>query len=625
MSAVIGWVAFAVVTATLGVVWWRATRPAPLRPLLRFSAEVAGGAALARVQGNGMLALSPDGMRLAVTFREADGKARLGTRSLQQSQITPLSGTDDAVTPFFSPDSQWIGFFADGKLKKIAVEGGAAVTLCDAATVRGASWGDDGNIVFASGRSAGLMRVSSDGGTPSPLTKLKEGERTHRWPQVLPGSQAVLFTSAGDIAAYAAYDDATIEVLVFKTGERKVLRRGGFSPRYLPTSGSAPSGSGALTSSTLTSNNGHLVYLHQNTLFAVPMDLKSLTLTGAPVPILEGASSTITAGGDFDFSQTGLFVYLVGSASRTGWLMQGLDTSGKRQVLQANAAFYFNPRFSPDGKRLAYGLGSSGGIDLWVKDLERDTPSRLSFLTGQNSYPVWTPDGRALVFRSTDANKPGMYWMRSDGSGEALRLTDGKFADYPTSISPDGKRLAFLRLASNGTPDILTAPIEGDAAHPRLGQPQVFLGTQFAEVDAAFSPDGRWLAYASNESGTRETYVRPFPGPGGRWQISTGGGRYPRWSRNGRELLFEKLDYSAIMEASYTAKGDTFTSGVPRVWLAARLLDRDITPNYDLAPDGKRIVALLAGEEREAQKPLTHLTFLLNFFDELRRKAPGKN
>ena len=194
------------------------------------------------------------------------------------------------------------------------------------------------------------------------------------------------------------YDDASIEVLSLKTGERKTLRRGGFSPRYLLT--------------------GHLVYLHESTLFAAPFDSKSLTLTGAPVPILEDAMSTTIAGGDFDFSQTGLFVYLSGRATTFGWPIYWLDGAGKRQLLHASVGRYWTPRLSPDGKRLAFASASGQGVDIWVKDLERDTPSKLSFVTGDNRNPVWTPDGRNIVFESRDPKTAGLYWIRSDGSGD---------------------------------------------------------------------------------------------------------------------------------------------------------------------------------------------------------------
>jgi serine/threonine-protein kinase len=429
------------------------------------------------------------------------------------------------------------------------------------------------------------------------LTKLNEGERTHRWAQVLPGSKAVLFTANGTAVGY---DDANIEVLILKTGERKVLQRGGFSGQYLPS--------------------GHLVYLHQSTLFAAPFDLGRLALTGAPVPILEDAGSTTVNGGDFAFSNAGSFVYLSGRATTGGWAISWLDSTGKRLVLHAPLGRYVTPRISPDGKRLAYAHGTPVQEDIWVKDLERDTPSRLTFFGGTNSYPVWTPDGRNIVFQSTDPKNPGLYWIRSDGSSPAQRLNEGKVQETPYSFSPDGKRLAFLRMA-NALPDIWTAPIEGDAANPRLGKAELFLGTPFADAEPAFSPDGHWLAYVSTESGTLEVYVRPFPGPGGRWQISTGGGRFPYWSRSGHELLFEKPGGNGIMAVSYTAKGDTFTASTPKVWSTARLVPTGNLPNYDLAPDGKRIAGFLATEDTEGQKAMTHLTLLLNFFDELRRKS----
>ena len=292
-----------------GVLLYNATRPAPLRPLIRLNAEIASDTPLARVGGGNMLALSPDGSRLALTLRGADGKVRLYTRLLNQGQVTPLAGTEDASFPFFSPDGQWIGFADDGKLKKISVEGGAAVTLCDAPSLRGASWGDDGNIVAALDVTGVLSRVPSAGGTPVPVTKLNTGEVTHRWPQVLPGSQAVLFTPS---TRTGAYDDANIDVISLKSGERKTVERGGFSPRYLPTA----------------AGTGHLIYLHQSTLFAVPFDPGRLATTGSPAPILEDVSSNTTAGGDFAFAQNGTFVYLAGKGLAGGWSISWVDGSG---------------------------------------------------------------------------------------------------------------------------------------------------------------------------------------------------------------------------------------------------------------------------------------------------------
>ena len=628
------WIAAALlaVVAALGLAgWYRATRPPELKPLIRLNAEIAPDTPLARVavtsKGGNMLALSPDGARLALTLRGADSKVRLHTRLLNQSQVTPLAGTENAHGPFFSPAGDWIGFFAYGKLKKIAVESGAAVTLCDAPRGYGGSWGEDGNIIAALNQTDVLSRVPSGGGMPVPVTKFNSGELTHRWPQVLPGSQAVLFTWNTQ-AAGAGHDDANIDVISLKTGERKTIQRGGFSARYLADA---------------TGSNGtvHLIYLHETTLFAVPFDPSRLVSTGTPVPILDDVSSTLAAGGDFAFagapSGPGTFVYLSGKGSQTGWSISWVDGSGgapfgaskATQPLHAPPGVYNTPRFSPDGKRLAFSMSNGKGADIWVKDLDRDTPSRLSFLPGVNRLPVWTPDGKNIVFQSNNPAAPGLYGVRSDGAGEAKRLTESKTPEFPSSFSPDGKRLAIHQTRNGGSFDIFTMPVEVDPGRGalgfRLGKAELFLGTPFNEVDPVFSPDGRWLAYASRESGTAEVYVRPFPGPGGRWQVSTGGGNFPAWSWGapgaGRELLLETLDQH-VMAVSYTVKGDSFAAGKPRAWTETRLRNTGVVSNYDLAPDGKRLAAMVA-DDTKGEKPLTHLTFLLNFSDELRRKAPS--
>ena len=305
-----------------------------------------------------------------------------------------------------------------------------------------------------------------------------------------------------------------------------------------------------------------------------------------------------------------------------------MDSSGKTQPLHAPPGFYHMPRFSPKGERLAFSIVSGKGEDIWVKDLDRDTPSRLTFLPGRNADQVWTPDGRNIVFQSTNPAAPGLYGIRSDGAGDAKRLTEGKPLEFPSSFSPDGKRLAIMQAGKGGSFDIFTMPVEADPGQGalgfRLGKAELFLGTPFNEAHPAFSPDGHWLAYASNESGTIEVYVRPFPGPGGRWPVSTGGGIFPRWSGDGRELLFETLDQH-VMAVSYTvthtAEGDSFVAGKPRMWTKTRLRSGGIYYNYDIAPDGKRLAAFVADDAKD-EKPLTHLTFLLNFFDELRRKVP---
>ncbi len=611
------WVVGAVLAIALfvtSVLLYRATLLGT-HPLVQVSANLPPGTRINRFRG-AELALSPDGIHIVVAEQgDASGKWRLSMRSLDQSQFVPLSGTEGARMPFFSPDGQWIAFFADEKLKKLAVQGGEPVTLCDAPGFsRGASWGDDGNIVAAfSLGSAGLVRVSSGGGVQTAVTRLskEKGETAHAWPQVLPGSQAVLFTAYGT----GADDDAEIDAVSFKTGERKTLHSGGFFGRYLPS--------------------GHLVYLRQNTLWAAPFDLSRLEVTGAPQPVLEEVNGPINGRGDFDFSQTGTLVYVSSNAQISfPYSIWWLGGTGQTKALQVTPGLYESPRFSPDGKRLAFELATSPvRADIWVKDLERDNVSRLTHVPGRNNCPVWTPEGKSIVFVSTGQSAPGIYWIRADGSGEAQRLTDSTNISFcrpvarvhvPGSFSPDGKRLAYTQYGADIQGEIWTAPIEGDRDHPRLGKPEPFLRTSSSDRQPAFSPDGHWLAYSSNESGTYELYVRPFPGPGGKFQVSTGGGWYPIWSRDEHKLFFLTPDWR-IMVAGYTATGDSFAAGKPQVWSQKSLIFLGGNYPYDLAPDGKRFAVVLnpGGTGEQEQRPTDSVTLRLNFFDELRRRVPA--
>lgn len=598
--------AFAIALAAVAVIgWWRATRSAP-QPLLRLSVELGPEMTVAGPGSGSLLALSPDGARLAVAVRGADGKVRLATRRLDHSQLTPLPGTEGAASPFFSPDGQWIAFFAEGKLKKIAVQGGAPATLAEARTDRGGpsfrfptgSWGSDGNIIAMLNTAAGLMRVPSAGGSPLPLMGLTKGKgEVDTWPQILPGSQAVLFT------ATAGSDNGNIEVFSLKTGERKTAINGGFLGRYLPS--------------------GHLVFIRQNTLFAVPFDLSRLAAAGVPHPVLEDIGSRL-AGWNFDSSQTGSFVYL--QQEETQLSIFWLDSAGRALPLQvAPGSSYEGPRFSPDGKRLAFSMTSRGHQDIWVQDLDRGAASRLTALPGANDTPVWTADGWNLIFRSLDQPNPGIYGVRADGSGQAQRLLDLRSGEFPSSVSPDGKRLAIWDVRAGGA--IWTASVESGHQNLSLGKSEPFLQTPFnpaapSRSAPAFSVDGRWLAYCSNESGQLEVYVVPFPGPGGKLRISTGGGKFPVWSRNGRELFFQDLDSNKIMVTSYRETGDSFAAVKPHVWSEKRPVDLGQFQSYDVAPDGKRIAVVLYADGRSEQKPVTNLAFLLNFFDELRRRVP---
>jgi Tol biopolymer transport system component/tRNA A-37 threonylcarbamoyl transferase component Bud32 len=583
----------------LGALLWRATRPID-RPLMRFSADLGPEA----VESPRITAgISPDGARLAFAARGPAGKQQLATRLLDRTQPSLLPGTENAVDPFFSPDGQWIGFFADGKMKKISVLGGAAVTLCDVVAASGASWGDDGWIVLSPTRTSGLWRVPAAGGTPQVITKPGEkGEVVHRWPQILPGGQAVLFT--GDTVA-AAFDNARIEVLSLKTGHWKVIQSGGYFGRYLPS--------------------GHLVYIHQGTLFAVGFDLDRLEVRGTPTPLLENvAGNELVGAGQYDAARNGTLVYLSGKSSAVTFPVAWMESTGKTHPLLPSGD-YFAPRFSPDGKRLALAVGPPGAGDIEVYDWQRDTMTRLTF-TQTNLFPVWTPDGKHIVFQSQSPGAKSIRWIRADGAGESQLLLESEGDLRPYSFSPDGKRLAFAELGVDSGYDLWTLPVT-DPEHPKPGKPELFLRTPFNELEPAFSPDGRWIAYTSSESGSNEVYVRPFPGGAlsgsGKWQISNGGGRYPIWSRDGRELFYETLD-NRIMAATYTAKGDSFAPDKPRLWSSTQIMDLFSTGiwNLDLSPDGKRFVVIPRPDATREQKGSVHVTVLLNFFDELRRRVP---
>jgi serine/threonine-protein kinase len=592
-------VAMTLAASVLGWIAWRATRPVE-RPLMQLNVELAPPDT-ALVGLGGSVTLSPDGQLMAATIRGADGERRLATRRLDQSQFAILAHTEGAVSPHFSPDSQWIAFLAPGGLEKIPAQGGTTSTLCD--SCRGPfSWGDDGNIVLA-GVASGLSRVSWEGGALTPLTQLDPGKRewAHRWPQVLPGSQQVLFTVYGNARNY---DDSDIDVVSVKTGERKTVYKGGFFARYLPS--------------------GHLIFIHQNTLFAVPFDLKRLALAGPPQPVVEDIRNQADEGGNFDFSQSGTFIYLNGKVQSQRSIFW-LDNAGRTQPLESSPGLYTRPQFSPDGKRLAfYRDDGQGHTDIFVKDLEHDTTSRLTSLPGRNGGQTWTqPDGKGMLFVASNPAAPGIYWIRSDGSGEARRLGDNnRFVRFvPVAISPDGKWLAGTQTDEVSGVHIVTAPLEGDSDNLTLGRTVPFVSTPFITIFPNFSPDGRWVAYMSNEPGKTGIWVRPFPGPGGQWQIDSKG-NYPIWSRSGHELFY--LSDRRIMVAEYSATGATFAPGKPRLWSDKRLLDLGSPPvmTYDVAPDGKRFAVILYTDGTAEEKPVTQVTFLLNFFDELRRRVP---
>ena len=570
---------------------WRAAPSAELRPLMRLDLD------LGDLSGGPNAVLSPDATRVVYVSE----KGLLVSRRLDQSAAGELPGTLGASLPFFSPNGQWVAFYADGKLKKVSVLGGTPIALCEANAAYGGSWGEDGNIIIGLGSVGALMRVPESGGMPSRVTPLLSGEISQRWPQILQGGKAVLFTTNSSLVGW---DSANIDVLSLSDGRRKTLIHGGTFARYLPS--------------------GHLVYVNRGTLFAVQFNVERLEVQGVPSPVLDGITySTGNGWAKFDFSSASWApgMLLFGSHGETtadgseSVTVQWVDASGRMQPLLARPGAYIHPDLSPNGQRLVLEMTEGATTDVGIYDWERDTLTPLTF--GGGEAPLWSPDGRYIVFRKFGE---GLFYTRMDGSGKPQLLVPARDIIAPWSFSSGGKYLAFQEQDAQTGWDIYTVRVENGGSGLQAGKPEVFLKSMFNELDPSLSPDGRWLAYASNESGTYEVYVRPFPDSGGKWRVSNSGGRTPVWSRQGGELFFNTP--SGVMAAKYTATSDSFAPEKPRVWYGKPLAGFGGLNSFVVSPDGKRILVMIPAESTERRQAANHVVLLINFFDELRRRVP---
>jgi serine/threonine-protein kinase len=571
----------------------------PPEPVRRFEFDLPEQALFTDLGASAVLA--PDGRRMAYVVGSGAGTRELFVRSLDRYEGTPLvSGplAEAPYHPFFSPDGEWLGYVTRGEMKKVSVTGGAPIALTDVRFSRGASWGSDGSIVFAGGRQTGLSRIPAAGGEVAALTTLDEeaGERSHRWPQWLPGERAVLFTSA---TGEGTSVETSIEVVVADTGERKVVHRGGFYARYVLT--------------------GHILYVQDATLFALPFDLERLEATASQMPVLEGVESQPGDGAaQFDVSDNGILSYVSGSASLAAFPIAWVDRAGRTETLWEEEGVYGAPRLSPDGRRLALSVLRDNNWDVWTYDLDRAVATRLTFGEGYDADPVWSPDGKWIAFASDREGPPTVFRKRTDGSGEAERLHEPGIVDFaaPITWSPDGAVIVIQTSTASGGDDLLFL---------RLGvedKLEPFRSTPFSEASPAFSPDGRWIAYESNETGRPEVYVSSYPPGGGKWQVSDSLGDQPRWSRSGRELFFRSTD--GIMAVEVDGGGSSFKAGRPQPLFSGSFLGGIggvsvpglSFPDYDVSADGQRFVMFTGGSKEFRSSSVNIVT---GWFAELRR------
>jgi Tol biopolymer transport system component len=575
--------------AVASLVTWNlkpSPQPTP-RAVTRTAINLPPGQQLAGLDNGPAVALSPDGTQLAYVARQG-GAQQLYLRAMNSLEATPIPNTEGAFNPFFSPDGQWIGFFSGGTLKKISVNGEAIITLGNSVDSYGASWGSQGMIAYSPAGVGVLQQMSDSGGVPQPLTRVKKGELAHRWPEFLPGAKAVLFAVGSN---GISFNNAEVAVQPVGTGQWQNLIHAGTNPRFAPS--------------------GHLVYAQGGSLMAVPFDPQKLAVEGAAVPVVEGVMQSSTSGAaQYSFSATGSLVYVSGGFQATQNKLVWVGRNGTEQAVAAPAHGYLIPRLSPDGGRVAVGIAEQEN-QIWLYDLSRETLTRLTFEGNSSNGPVWTPDGKRVVFNSNKEGGTNIFWQLADGSGGLERLTTSEYLHAPMSWSPDGQLLAFHEVNPTTQRDIWVLRM-GDR------KPQPFLRTQFDEAVPRFSPDGHWLAYMSNESGRYEIYVQPYPGPGGKWQISTDGGTESAWNRNGRELFYRSGN--KMMAVDVTTH-PSLSVGKPRMLFEGRYAQPPFpATNYDVSPDGQRFLMLKPIEA--AQAAPTQINVVLNWFEELKRRVP---
>ncbi len=543
--------------------------------------------------GTPAIAISPDGRTVVFRGGTENGPPRLYRRTLDGTGTEAIQGTEGGHDPFFSPDGQWLGFFAQTRIKKVSLAGGAPVVVCEVPPVAaGATWTDDDAIVFSRGPNFPLSRVSPAGGAISEWSSLDaaRGEHAHAWPQALPGGRMLVTMVFG--RDFQDVNEA--RAVIVAPGEKpRDIQEGASFARAVP---------------------GWLVFVRGDAVLAAPFDNRRLEVTGPPIRVNEPmAIHTARRVAHLAVSADGTLVYGNGSPIATSEnQIVRLDRLGRAAPMPLPPAFYSHLRWSPDGRRLALARTDGFAQRLFTVDAERGAMSPFTPEAGRYFTPVWSPDGKRIAYARYDEGSPRIYMKNSDGSDAGRALTQPKdYAEFPSAWSPDGSTLVFIatyeanlsEARRRGTSDIWVLPMDGKSpSHP-------WMETPHNEISATFSPDGRFLAYTSDESGQREVYVRPYPGPGGRTQVSNHGGVEPTWSANGQEIVYR--EWAKFLSVSFRASPDVAVSA-PRLLFAGEFErnSRDDNPrSYDSSPDG----SFIALQQQPREPAVAHLAVVINW------------
>ena len=578
----LAWIAFAIagLAAVLFAVGFVRRAPAPLQQT-RF--EIAPPPELATV---GSPRISPDGRNLVFRGVDSTGTARLWLRPMDSVEARPLAGTEGAredARPMWSPDSRYLAFFVGGKLKKVPVAGGPAQTICDADGADG-SWSTKGEILYDGETTAPLMRVPAAGGIAKPEVRVEdlEGVSALGWPEFLPDGDQFIFL------ADQTEEDTRVMIRSLGSDEGRVLMTSDSRVQYVEP--------------------GYLVYVLNGMLVAHPFDARAGELTGDPIPLADSIGVSAVGLADFSASRNGTLAYRAGQtgARRLVWR----DRAGRELGQVGEPAEYLTTGLSPDGQRVAVAVvgGDGGNVDLWIHDLERGVASRFTFDEAFDGMPLWSPDASRIVFGSSRGEgSDALYWKDASGAGKAELLLQVEEDIYPGDWSQDGDFIAFMRRGEGTGWDIWALPMDGS------GEPFPVVQSEFAEVRPGFAPDGLWMVYNSNESGDMEIYVTQFPGPGGKWQVSTNGGTEPQWSADGSEIFY--LDPSENLVTVPVSTGDTFKAGLPETLFEAGLFPFVGRNRYLVTRDGQRFLTLTS-ISGESVRPIS---VVLNWYAGLER------